>query len=111
MTRKAQEVIYLEYGLIRIDHIIRGHKGELHAYIFSKDVFKNIRNIKFIIHQVMMAHRMVRLECTVDKECKGLQRVLEMLGFEYESDVRKGVRISGKVKDGVRYVTFYGGEE
>lgn len=104
MSHPGQEVIFLDYGILRVNHIIPGHMGEMHAFVFSKEAYRNLKSIRLLIHQLMITDQLRRLECTVDAESKGQRRMLEMLGFELEGIVRMGVRINGRCKDGARYV-------
>jgi len=102
-TDPNSEILYFDNGIFRVSNIIRGHKAELHGYIFSHHAFRELHKFRFMFKSVCEAFSLHRVECVVDKENKGLQKLLKMIDFKSEGIRENGVFLNGLCVDGIGY--------
>ena len=97
------EVLFLDGAIFRISNIVRGHKAELHGYIFSHESLGQIKKFQYMLDVVCDRYSLHRVECVVDKNNKGLQRLLKVVQFKNEGIRENGVFLNGLCIEGIGY--------
>ena len=97
-------VMLFDNGIFRLSNMIIGHKAELHGYVLGPQAFREIEKFKYMFEELCCRYSLHRVECIVDKNNKGLQRLLSRVNFKNEGIRENGVFINGLCSDGVGYV-------
>ena len=85
--------------LLRVTNIHEKWYGTIHALVFSKEVFGVISELNQLVLDVMDHYGFVRLEAYVPNPERGVNRLLEKVGFVKEGTLRKGGRKSKIIHD------------
>lgn len=79
--------------VIRILGIDSGHYGQVHGFIYDKCAFGQLGKLKELGNSILYSFGLYRLECLVPVQLRGVNRLLEKIGFGKEATCRyKGKR-------------------
>ena len=80
------------YGYGRITDLEEGFGFKLHGAFWSKEVFKNLSDLKFGILLLMYKYEAKRVEIRIPSECVSLGKLLYKIGFDKEGTLRNSGR-------------------
>lgn len=88
------------WGILYVDEYEVGWKCNVHALIWSKDVFKELKELRHLVDTLLEALFVKRVQCPVLGDAEGVKHLLRKLGFEEEGTLKEGGRTrKGTVMD------------